>query len=100
MEKLSYIYPTNQIIKVMAKRSKSLQATLDKANELLALPKVMVEVERKCVVVDSNSERGTSFKQGVCAAIELVLHTNNCYKGFMYLNSPEDESRKYDRKYF
>lgn len=84
----------------MAKRSKAVQNTLDKANELLALPKVMVEVEYKCVVVDSHSDLGTAFKQGICAMIESYLHTHNSYKGYMYLNSPEDHQRKYDRKYF
>lgn len=95
------------------KRSKSLQATIDKLNGILALDTVCVtnvgyDASKEDVALRnltslknarSSSCVGQTFKQGIADALETILHAHNSYNGYMFLH-PNDEDRKFDRKYF
>lgn len=90
----------------MAKRSKALQNTLDKMNDILAMKEIgLFNQDRKIERVKSDTERAQLYKDGICTAIETMLHQSNSYKGYMYLSSQVvngewTEGARFDRKYF
>ena len=95
------------------KRSKSLQATIDSLNSILALdtvcvtnvghdaPKEDIALRNLTSLKNARSYScvGQTFKQGIAEALENILHKHNSYNGYMFLY-PNDEDRKFDRKYF
>lgn len=85
----------------MAKRSAALQKTIDSLNNLLSLKTLyLYNNEGTMVRVDSSSELAKNYKDGICHALEVLLHNSNSYKGYMFLNVEEREDLRFDRKYF
>ena len=84
------------------KRSKKVQEVVDALNELLKLDNVYITLEDQSVTyVSTTNPKAQLFKQGICEALERVLHRTNSYAGYMFLaNNLADTSRKFDRKYF
>lgn len=87
----------------MARRTKATQAALDQMNQMLAIENVFLFSEDKKGYqyhnVNSESDRISTWKQGICEAIEVMLHRADCYKGYRELY-PNDDSRKFDRQYY
>lgn len=87
----------------MARRTKATQAALDQMNLMLAIGNVFLYTEDKkgyeYINVESYSDRVSTWKQGICEAIEIMLHRADCYKGYRELY-PNDDSRRFDRQYY
>lgn len=85
----------------MAQRSKALQNTLDVLNDILAMEEIgLFNQDGKIEAVKSDTERAQLYKDGICTAIETMLHQSNSYKGFMFLDRTYSDTRRFDRKYF
>jgi hypothetical protein len=86
----------------MRKRSSNLQEVITAVNELLELENVFITLDDgSSTYVSSSNPKAQLFKQGICEAMERVLHKTNSYNGYMFLDNEEyDKGRKFDRKYF
>jgi hypothetical protein len=86
----------------MRKRSSKLQEVITAVNELLQLENLFITLEDgSSTYVASANPKAQLFKQGICDAIEIILHKTNSYNGYMFLDNKErDKGRKFDRKYF
>lgn len=89
----------------MAKRSKSLQKTVDQINEILKSKYVTLSGEDGYIMdASSASEQGSAYKQGLADALETMLHNHDCYRGYVYNEVSIDGvftvSKKHERKYY
>jgi len=88
----------------MAKRSKSTEDMISAINSILALDELYVTIaedgKRVDKYVSSDSVEGMTYKQGICDAIEIILHKTDSYRGFIYLDTADLVNKKFNRKYF
>lgn len=89
----------------MAKRSKALQQTVDKINEILKNDYVVInDTDGYLMHVQSTSMEGIAYKQGLADALETLLHCYDCYRGYSYNSVSFDGvttvTKKHDRKYY
>jgi hypothetical protein len=84
----------------MASRSKLTQNAFDRINFILSLETVTITTEeQKIHSLPSSDPRAQLFKQGLCDALQIILHESKSYNGFSYLD-PSDKNREFDRKYY
>lgn len=90
----------------MAKRSKALQQTVDKINEILKNDYVVINDTDRCIMrASSTCLEGMAYKQGLADALEILLRCHDCYRGFSYNNVSIVDgvttiTKKDDRKYY
>lgn len=85
----------------MKQRSKKIQDIVDKANLMLAEKSIFTYCQDGTVKdMPSDSINAQIFKDGICAMLETVLHQDNSYKGFMFLDGERKTGKEFDRKYF